>query len=970
MLNYRSLLIIILLLLSGVATAQEVYYTTQHRPAGMNWQELNTPHFRVIFPAGYDSVAYLTARILEDQYPVTKALTGGELTRFPVVITDYNDDTNGFVTSLNFRSEFDLAPFKGKTINPASGSWLEAVLPHELLHANHANFNNKGSIGHYIRFLSPDMARSINFFPPSGVHEGLAVYHETENISEHGGRGHYGYFNNQFDAGMTAPKPWSMGQTLIPSDYTLPSDRHYIAGYGFTDWLQDTYGEDITKEAISTHYNYFFLGWGFALQQATGKWPGELYEAYKQEVQKEAGQHIPDEHTRTDPRQTLIESGFSGVRQRGPVWISDDLIVFYSYQYNAPRGLYALNPATNSIKKLSEEYLVGDYRFSVDASAQHLYFAAFTSRGRYFDPVLSELKALHLETGSVQTVSDHKRIYAPEAISKEEILAIQADHGKAQIVRILADDRLDTLKQFSDATPVQIESHPHDPDQLAVVMNHRGVQALWFTSVDDLPRVLDGAPDIAFKEGSIFDVRWHPSGDRILFTLISEHAMNVYEYELNSGRLYQQTESEFGAFEGAYSPDGEQIVYVSQRQDQQQILAILNRSDLLRKPVPDKVLLTGAALDEALRRPYLGDELRSGQRSWSRDEYHTDWSWLKPRLVYPVSINRANDVYEYGAVITSTDVLESQSYSVQLTGLEDRLWYDLNYTNKTFWPGFSVTGYSTPSYQYLPLSEAVDRGTYLAQERGFRFSIPVTYTFRDLSRSNAASFTPYVKLEQQRYMDLDSEPLSDFIDQNSAGLSTQLNYRVLMLPRDVQPSAGIQLLAVAEKTLSGSDEILTMPSGNQYRLELQDQHALYYGANVYTSPLRRFNQSLKIEARVLQQSEVPIFSTNTITPLGYGDNPFAGAKNIGRLSTRYAIPLTYPDNGGLLVPFYVRSVYLSLFSHTMADMSSGFSSTDTRSIFGAGIHFQFNISNLNFEVGIGVAYEPARNNTEMIIGEF
>ena len=118
MLNYRSLLIIILLLLSGVATAQEVYYTTQNRPAGMNWQELNTPHFRVIFPAGYDSVAYLTARILEDQYPVTKALTGGDLTRFPVVITDYNDDTNGFVTSLNFRSEFDLAPLKARPSIP------------------------------------------------------------------------------------------------------------------------------------------------------------------------------------------------------------------------------------------------------------------------------------------------------------------------------------------------------------------------------------------------------------------------------------------------------------------------------------------------------------------------------------------------------------------------------------------------------------------------------------------------------------------------------------------------------------------------------------------------------------------------------------------------------------------------------------------------------------------------------------
>ena len=134
--------------------AQFSFYPTQNRPPGLNWQELETPHFRIIFPEGLDSTALRAGRILESQYEISKALTGGSLKDFPVVLTNYNDLTNGFVTSLNFRSEVDLAPFKGKNINPQSGAWLEAVLPHELIHANHANLIEPFSFAAFLSAFS------------------------------------------------------------------------------------------------------------------------------------------------------------------------------------------------------------------------------------------------------------------------------------------------------------------------------------------------------------------------------------------------------------------------------------------------------------------------------------------------------------------------------------------------------------------------------------------------------------------------------------------------------------------------------------------------------------------------------------------------------------------------------------------------------------------------------------------------
>ena len=114
MLRLLTPVFLLVILLSMDMYAQNPLYFTQHRPSGLNWQELNSPHFRIIFAEGDDAIARRAARILESQYATTYELTGGKLRRFPVVLSPYNDVTNGFVSSVNFRSEVDISPFKGK----------------------------------------------------------------------------------------------------------------------------------------------------------------------------------------------------------------------------------------------------------------------------------------------------------------------------------------------------------------------------------------------------------------------------------------------------------------------------------------------------------------------------------------------------------------------------------------------------------------------------------------------------------------------------------------------------------------------------------------------------------------------------------------------------------------------------------------------------------------------------------------
>src|SRR5690625_7493047 len=89
----------------------------------------------------YHQEAVRSLTILEHEYEDIRGRVGGGLSRFPIIINPENDRSNGFVAPLNFCSEIELSPIIGKTMNPASGGWLEMVLPHELVHALHFSVN-------------------------------------------------------------------------------------------------------------------------------------------------------------------------------------------------------------------------------------------------------------------------------------------------------------------------------------------------------------------------------------------------------------------------------------------------------------------------------------------------------------------------------------------------------------------------------------------------------------------------------------------------------------------------------------------------------------------------------------------------------------------------------------------------------------------------------------------------------------
>jgi len=968
------------ILCSSISIAQISYqnfYFPLNRPASLDWQELKTDHFRIIYPATEDSLALRTASILENQYPKTVALSGGKLKAFPVIISNYNDLSNGFVTPNNFRSEFDAAPFKGKSINPQSGDWLEAVLPHELLHATHGSVLVPWSIPAVYSIFSPDLARSFNFFPPVGVHEGLAVHHESENVAENGGRNNYTYFNNQYNARISSNDPWSPGQTFQVSGYSLPFNRHYISGTTFTDWLHENYGENVSKDAIRYHNKFFFLGYGFALKHVTGKWPGELHSDYINDEKYQEKTRQEKISSSTSSKQTLINSPFKGVTQRRPIWVSPTELVFFSLQYNAPRGFYSYDLNSEKTEHLAEVNTVGDYNIDYDRASNSLLFSEYDANLLYLSAFRTELKKLDIDTNKQFEITEKDRVYSP-TFSGSEILALQTNSASADVISIGSENIKTVLATFDDATPISIKANPSTPNQLAVIINRRGVQALWITTIETLAQDILQAPTIAFKDASIFDLDWHPTEQKLLFTADAYPAMNIYELNLTNGEILQLTNSLFNAFEASYSPDASSIAYVVQK-NQEQKVAVLTGADFYNKRITSDALLTGSDLRNKLNRPLLGSELLTQSDTWTTGKYRAGMNWLKPRTVLPI-IRENSGANQFGANIQSIDALSSQSYSAEITGIQNRLWYDVSYTNKTFWPGFRFRTYSDPSFGVQGFRNSEPR-PLLLQERGFELSLPLEFTVNGTTRAKSLFISPRISAEQLRYFDLAPNPVSDFETQYKAGGFTQLSWNVLTQRRDIQPSSGISIFASIDKALNDPIISIQNANGTPERFLFSNRWAAYYGLIGYIAPFRKFNQSLRYDFQFLNQSQSLLYSQNTIIPESFTDNAFLFDRNIsnetfnnlGRFSTRYTIPVVYPDDGGMLLPLYLQAIYISTFSHTITNLEQN-NVTDlisaSRSVFGAGLHFQFNVANILLDFGFGLSFEPTRNNTKFVFGTF
>jgi hypothetical protein len=331
--------------------------------------------------------------------------------------------------------------------------------------------------------------------------------------------------------------------------------------------------------------------------------------------------------------------------------------------------------------------------------------------------------------------------------------------------------------------------------------------------------------------------------------------------------------------------------------------------------------------------------------------------------VLPIAeeVSNSNN-YQTGLVFHSSDLLQSQSYKAEFSYFEDRYWYDLVYQNKSFYPGFVARTFKRPTYYSL------NGTTLLRQEQSFGLSVPLRIRFNRNIYSTSLFIRPELRRSRYRFHELNRDQSSEYSGINVANLYAQFNYRLQQNIRDFQPNAGAIIYGELERYINSYSLDFSI-NANEYLFSSQQETALRGGIIGYISPLRRWNQSLRLQLEGLTQTGL-IFDNQTIVSDAFARPIYSSSNNLVSFNMRYTIPLRYVDNGGFLVPLYLSNLYLVAFSNTITDPTTADWQANSRSVFGIGIRSRFRLSNLAFDIGIGYGYELSRNNHHLFIGDF
>ncbi|MBT4791611.1 MAG: hypothetical protein HON90_08580 [Halobacteriovoraceae bacterium] len=223
----------------------------------LNWKEINSESFRVIYPDYLSERARYTSQLLEFYRPLVGESYQSTPKKLDLIIRPQMITPNGFVTLAPRRSEW----FHNASITPSIGSleWFQILAIHEYRHVVQFDHIRKGNVRWgYNLFGEGVLGFLMNIVLPAWYFEGDGVWAET--VLSDGGRGRSPRFSARLKALITADQ-FPKYDDLLAGDYTTNLPNLYVYGYYLVTRAYNLYGpqtwKSITAFASDSPWNIY-----------------------------------------------------------------------------------------------------------------------------------------------------------------------------------------------------------------------------------------------------------------------------------------------------------------------------------------------------------------------------------------------------------------------------------------------------------------------------------------------------------------------------------------------------------------------------------------------------------------------------------------------------------------------------------------------------------------------------------------
>ncbi len=528
------------------------------------WKRLETPHFVFIFePRDQAAVDELTS-FAEDVYQDVTGFVGSRPARVWVVVAGRVDLANAYTDPIPPHITLYLSPPPEPLIGLEASQYLRLLLVHELTHL--VNFEyDRGFFASLSAVFGPAVKGTGAAILPTWFLEGIAT--QTETFFTDGGRGRNPFFEMEYRAFALWHRFFPLSQAAYSSDFP-PADRDWIGGYLFFGYLIDKYGKDIYIRIHDEYAKFPLFGPWKAIERATGRPAGALYQDMVSELEAryaspspmEKGQHMmPDR----------IGDYFL------PVATSRGWYLYRSTLDEAP-AIISYDPSTKRERKLLAAPLTDSSSLTASADGERIVFSTFDATlGRSGQIVVSDLFDFTVSTGKVRRLTTGGHVWQPRlSPDGSRLLAVSAIGPYSGLVEVdQHDGSLHLIFSGRDAI-VSTPSFSSDGSRVAFEVAVHGT-----ASIRVLPLPSPERPLIANEPLADFNIdlatvavgptragAYYPRFEdnvNLLFSSAANGTLALYSTDIDSGECTLICEDPVGAWAGELV--GDEVLYATYR---------------------------------------------------------------------------------------------------------------------------------------------------------------------------------------------------------------------------------------------------------------------------------------------------------------------------------------------------------------------------------------------------------------------
>lgn len=515
-------------------------FTTGQTPPGLDWRQIRTDHFTVIFPELITADAQRLANTLEHTYGAVSKTLRGPKKPVEVVLINQTTEANGFVALSPRRSVWSTTPPQDVGFVP--GEWFQMLAIHEMRHVVQDDRMRRGLVRLLYLLSGEDGQGVTNFVIPAWFAEGDAVGIETA-LTENG-RGRM----PQFDLGIRALLLNGHRYSVHKAYYGSYRDWYpdfYKLGYFMTTYVSNKYGTETWDNVIGSAVNWVFLPFTFsrALKKHTGAGTGETYDQVMDELT--ALWQAQQEGLRTTPLQVLPGQPQSGVwtNYKYPHRLSDGSVLTHKIGLANASTLVRLYPDGRE-KNVCFYAPMGGIRVAGGKVAWNRY----TPDPRWGRRAYSDVVVLDIASGRKHEITHKAKLFAPAPSPDGKRLAA-IEFGPDRHCHLVLLETASGAEQARFRAPDGVlwrtPTWSENGQQIAVVRQdaHGNTLERIDTTSGEREIVLPHTHD---------DIGWPVfSGDYLLFDSPYSGIDNIHAVHLSNGTRYEVTSRPLAATHAA-----------------------------------------------------------------------------------------------------------------------------------------------------------------------------------------------------------------------------------------------------------------------------------------------------------------------------------------------------------------------------------------------------------------------------------